>query len=104
MSRYAGPVFAQFESETLSGVITDPANAVVAGAEIRAINEATNIESAAINDHEGRFAFTNLRPGSYRVTAIAKGFKEAVSPGVVLQVNQAARLDMQLTTGNVTEQ
>jgi Carboxypeptidase regulatory-like domain/TonB dependent receptor len=97
------PAVAQFESATLTGVVTDAANAFVSGAEIRAVNEDTNIESATTTDNEGRFAFTNLRPGPYRVTATAKGFKQAVSPGVILQVNQAARLDMQLTVGDVTE-
>jgi hypothetical protein len=34
----------------------------------------------------------------------APGFKQFVSNGVVLQVNQAARLDIELTVGAVTEQ
>src|SRR4051794_30416312 len=97
------PVAAQFESATLTGVVTDPADAVVSGAAIRAVNEDTNIEAAATTDDLGRFVFTSLRPGSYRVTATTKGFKESVSAGVVLQVNQAARLDIKLTVGDVTE-
>ena len=97
------PAAAQFESATLTGIVTDAADAVVSGAAIRAINEGTNIEAAATTDDVGRFVFASLKPGSYRVTATAKGFKESVSAGIVLQVNQAARLDIKLAVGNVTE-
>src|SRR3954454_13039225 len=93
----------QFESATLTGVVTDPADAVVSGAAIRAVNEDTNIEAAATTDDAGRFVFGSLRPGPYRVTATARGFKESVVPGIVLQVNQAARLDVKLAVGQVTE-
>src|SRR5216684_1005968 len=95
---------AQFETATLTGVVTDSAGAVVPKTEVKAINEATNVESNATANAEGRYFFPNLRPGSYRVTASAQGFKQFVSAGVVLQVNQAARLDIQLTVGAVTEQ
>jgi len=95
---------AQFETATLTGVITDSAGAVVPKAEVKAVNEATNVESSAAANAEGRYFFPNLRPGSYRVTASAPGFKQFVSAGVILQVNQAARLDIQLTVGAVTEQ
>src|SRR4051794_5041346 len=97
------PVAAQFESATLTGVVTDPADAVVSGAAIRAVNEDTNIEAAATTDDAGRFVFGSLRPGPYRVTATARGFKESVVSGIVLQVNQAARLDVKLAVGQVTE-
>ena len=95
---------AQFETATLTGTITDAAGAVVPNANVKAINEATNVEATAIANGEGRYLFPNLRPGTYRVVAVAQGFKQAVSSGVVLQVNQAARLDIQLTVGAVTEQ
>src|SRR5438552_3248573 len=95
---------AQFETATLTGVVTDSAGAVVPQTDVKAINEATNVESNATANAEGRYFFPNLRPGSYRVTASAQGFKQFVSTGVVLQVNQAARLDIQLTVGAVTEQ
>src|SRR6266576_3205404 len=95
---------AQFDSATLTGVVTDTAGAVIQGASVRAVNEGTNIAASALSNEEGRFVFSSLRPGSYRVIASAKGFKQAVSSGLVLQVNQAARLDMQLTVGEVSEQ
>ena len=95
---------AQFDSATLTGVVTDPAGAVVPGAAVKAVNEATNVEASTVSNGEGRFLFPNLKPGSYRVIVSAQGFKQSVSSGVVLQVNQAARLDMQLTVGSVSEE
>ena len=56
---------AQFESATLTGVITDPAGAVIPRAEIKAISEATNVEVSTASNAEGRYVFPNLRPGSY---------------------------------------
>ncbi len=94
---------AQFETATLTGTITDAGGAVVPNTSVKAINEATNVEATAIANGEGRYLFPNLRPGVYRVVATAQGFKQSVSSGVVLQVNQAARLDIQLTVGAVTE-
>jgi len=95
---------AQFESATLTGVITDPAGAVVPNVIVRAVNEATNIETSVTSNSEGRYLFPNLRPGSYKLTASAQGFKQAISSDVVLQVNQAGRLDMHLTVGAISEQ
>src|SRR5262249_53273577 len=101
---FPAAALAQFESASLTGTVTDAAGAVVPAAAVKAVNEATNLETAGLTNEEGRFFFSNLRPGSYRVVASAKGFKQFVSQGVVLQVNQAGRLDIALTVGEVTEQ
>ncbi len=97
-------VYAQFESATLTSVVTDPAGAVVPNAAVRVTHAETNIETAVVTNTEGRYVFPSLRPGVYRITTSAQGFKQAVSSDVVLQVNQAARLDVQLAVGAVTEQ
>src|SRR5947199_9573813 len=78
---------AQFESATRTGIVTDAAGAVVPGATVRAVNEATNIEATAVTNGEGRYALPSLRPGSYRVVATASGFKQFISSNVVLDVN-----------------
>ncbi|HYI93386.1 MAG TPA: carboxypeptidase-like regulatory domain-containing protein, partial [Bryobacteraceae bacterium] len=94
---------AQFETATLTGVVSDPVGAVIASAAIKVLNEATNIEVAITTDENGRFTVPGLRPGTYQLSASAPGFKQFVSTGLVLQVNQSARLDVQLTVGEVSE-
>src|SRR5207248_1046294 len=76
--------FGQFETATLTGVVTDSAGAVVPNATVKAINEATNIEATVTSNNEGRYLFPNLRPGSYKVTASVQGFKQFVSSGLIL--------------------
>ena len=66
-------------------------------------NEATNAEFSAVTDEDGRYTFNALRPGSYRLVASAPGFKQFVSSGLVLQVNQSARVDIQLPVGPVSD-
>jgi hypothetical protein len=101
---FACAMHAQFETATLTGTVSDPAGAVIQNATVEAINEATNTATSATTNDEGRYNFASLRPGSYRLTVSAPGFKQSVSSGLVLQVNQAARLDFQMTVGAVTEQ
>ena len=88
----AAAMFAQFESATLTGVVGDASGHVIPNVPVKAINEGTSVETLATTNAEGRYNFPNLRPGSYRVVAATSGFKQFVSSGVVLQVNQAARL------------
>jgi hypothetical protein len=99
----ASALFAQFETATLTGVVSDPAGALVPRVTVRLMNQATNVETATLTDNEGRYTFTALRPGTYRLTASAPGFRQYTSSGLILQVNQAARVDIQLTVGDVTE-
>ena len=97
-------MFAQFESATLTGIVTDSSGQVIPNVSVKAIHEGTSVEASSITNSEGRYNFPSLRPGSYRVVAATTGFKQFVSSGVVLQVNQAARLDISLTIGTVTEE
>jgi hypothetical protein len=96
--------FSQFETATLTGTVTDPAGGVISNAAVKATNEATNVQASTTTNSEGRYVFTGLRPGVYRLTATAPGFKQFSSGGLELQVNQAARSDIQLTVGAVTEE
>ena len=56
-----------------------------------------------LTDASGAYALPNLPPGTYRVTATKTGFQVARAENVTLQVEQAARLDLRLEVGNVSE-
>jgi hypothetical protein len=99
-----GMLLAQTELATLTGIVTDPSGAVIQGTEITAVNEGTNTSARATSDVGGRYVLTNLRPGAYTVSATLTGFRKYVNTGVILQVAQAARLDIGLTVGAVTEE
>ena len=95
---------AQTIRATLTGTITDPNGAVVAGVPVTATNAATNISTTAKSNHEGLYTFTALPPGEYVIVVEQKGFKRFVSSGLALQIAQSTRLDVPLEVGQVTEE
>src|SRR5262249_301989 len=82
-----GVLSAQTELASLTGLVTDSTGGVLSQVEVTAVNQATNLAYTAHTSAEGRYAFSSLRPGVYRVSATAAGFKQQVSSGVTLQVN-----------------
>ncbi len=59
---------------SVSGRVTDPQGAVVAGAQVTARQTETNVARAAVTDAEGRFRFPYLRLGPYEITVRQPGF------------------------------
>src|SRR4030095_12711028 len=67
-------VFGQVTS-SLSGVVTDPDGAVVAGASVRVKNVATGAEFSTTTSGNGSYTVPSLGTGTYSVTVSAPGFK-----------------------------
>jgi hypothetical protein len=95
---------AQSELATLTGTVSDPSGGVIANADITITNQGTNISTVSRTNESGRYLVPSLKPGVYSVTASAAGFKKYVNTGITLQVNQTARLDIELTVGEVTQE
>jgi hypothetical protein len=98
------PLAAQKVTGTIAGVVSDPAGAVVAGAEITVTNPATGAVRAAKTSDRGEYSFADLPAGSYDVTIKAPNFKEYVSKGVQLFVSSTTTVNATLTVGSATEQ
>ena len=62
---------------SVSGRVTDPQGAVVAGAQVSARQTETNIARTAVTDAEGRFRFPYLRLGPYEIVVRSQGFSDA---------------------------
>ncbi|HKS28318.1 MAG TPA: TonB-dependent receptor [Pyrinomonadaceae bacterium] len=88
----------------ITGTITDPQGAVVAGATVLVIHERTgNTERTITTSEDGSFIATLLPPGLYRLEITSKNFKKATIKDVQVRINETTRQDMELEVGAVTE-
>ena len=85
---------------SVSGRVTDPSGAVVAGARVDARQTETNLTAAAETDGEGRFRFPYLRVGSYEITVRQTGFANATRR-LTLTLGAAFELPVSLTVGTL---
>ena len=92
----APPASAQVLYGTLTGNVTDPSGAVIAGAHVEATNQATNVRSETDTDARGVYLFTNLQGGFYHVTIAAKSFQTFNETNVEVQVSAVRRIDVEL--------
>ncbi|MCC6587226.1 MAG: TonB-dependent receptor [Bryobacterales bacterium] len=88
---------------SISGRITDPTGAVIAGASVSIQNSATNVRQTTETNPEGRFSVTNLIPGTYSVTAAHQGFRTVERDNVLLRVGDRLSLDIPLEIGASAE-
>ncbi|MGH9671738.1 MAG: TonB-dependent receptor domain-containing protein [Bryobacteraceae bacterium] len=99
----AAVVFGQSFTGTILGTVRDSTGAVVPRASIVLINTGTNTRTAVTTDDNGNYTGLLLPPGHYSIEVTAQGFKKFVQGGIVLQVQQQARVDIPLSVGDVAE-
>ena len=88
---------------SMTGTITDPSGAVVAGATVTVRQTETNATRTAKTSEAGTFTITQLPPGSYTVKIEKSGFKAYQQSGITLAIDQLAQIDAQLTVGSQQE-
>ena len=86
----------------LRGAVRD-AGGIVPGAEVTLVNEATNAKRSTISNAEGEYAFPNVLPGTYTVTASISGYKKIESRGLVIGTQTFITLDLTLEVGAIEE-
>jgi hypothetical protein len=96
-------VFAQNNTGVISGKVTDPSGAVVAGASVTLTHIETNVDTASGTDPDGLFRSPGLPTGTYRVTVNATGFKKFVREGLLLRIGDNQDLEVKLEVGAVSE-
>ena len=83
------------------GTVTDNSGAVVANAKVEVANKATGIVTRTETTSSGDFTVPSLNPGVYIVSVEAPGFQKTVTTGIVLTVDQKARVNASLKPGAV---
>ncbi|HXW15148.1 MAG TPA: carboxypeptidase regulatory-like domain-containing protein, partial [Terriglobia bacterium] len=95
---------AQNSRGTILGRVTDSSGAAIKAAKVTATNVDTNVVNSFATTGTGDYVFVNLIPGTYTVRVEVSGFKEAISSGLILDVDQTLRQDFNLAVGGVKEQ
>ena len=94
----------QLVSGSITGNVTDQSGAAVAGADVRATDNATGVQLSTKSNSSGYFNLSNLIAGTYTVVISTPGFKELSRAGIVVDIGAVVRLDSRLEVGSVQQQ
>jgi hypothetical protein len=90
----------------LSGVVTDPSGAVIAGADIKVYSESGGMVATSASDGQGKYEVGDLPAGNYRVVFSRLGFKSVdlqnLSLGGGRELNQNVGLEIGSSAQTVT--
>ena len=89
-------------SGKISGTIKDQNNATILGANVTALNIASSQKITVTTDASGKYEFTGLRDGSYRVTASANGFADSAET-IILSGGGSETKDFGLSLGGIKD-
>jgi len=99
----AQPLYAQVDTGSILGTVTDASGAAVNSAKVTLTNEGTNAELTTVTGSDGAYKFTPVRIGSYKVTASLQGFQTLIETGVTVNVGQNVVVDFALKPGSVSQ-
>jgi len=92
----------KIELSFLKGTITDETGAVVPGATIKLVNEATKKEFSVSSDEDGEYKFPNFAAGLFTIEFSASGFTKYVIQSLKIEKNEAVELEIVLQTAEGT--
>ncbi|MGB6544728.1 MAG: TonB-dependent receptor [Candidatus Acidiferrales bacterium] len=97
-------VFAQTGGTgSIQGTVSDPSGAVVSGAAVEAVNNATGTKTDTVTTDAGVFVIPQVLPGTYTVTVTASGFQTLKQEHVIVDALQTVSLNPKLQVGAATQ-
>ncbi len=94
---------AQGVTASITGSITDPSGAPIPSASVIATDQDRGTQVSARTNDAGIYNLSQLPVGTYSVRVEASGFQTAVERSVLLVLNQAAKIDIKLQVGAVSQ-
>jgi hypothetical protein len=95
---------AQVAAGEITGLVKDQAGAAVPGATITVTETRTNLQRISVSTGDGVYTAASLAPGDYRVDVELAGFKPLRREGIRLSTGEKARIDFDLSVGDIREQ
>src|SRR5262245_58907763 len=88
---------AQSFNGSVSGTVADSSGSAVSGAALVLKSNATGLELRRTSEANGAYAFRNLIPGYYQLSAEYTGFQTYLRKGIHVALNGDVRLDVSLS-------
>ena len=85
---------AQTPLGTVTGLATDPSGSVVPNVSVTLIEQQTDARRTVSTNASGVYAFPDLPPGSYRLTAEARNFRRLETRGFAVEAYRTVRQDL----------
>ncbi len=96
--------FAQVQSGTLTGTVTDPTGAVIPNAAIVLTNQANGSKFTSKSNGSGSFTFTGLPTGDFAISISSPGFQSFTEKGIHLDPGDSRSLSsLKLATGDTSQ-
>ena len=83
----------------IQGTVTDPTGAVIPGAQVALVDNATQVKHNIVSDSGGVYAFPNIPIGSYTVSVAMQGFKTFQQDNIVLEVGSSIAINANMQIG-----
>ncbi len=97
------PSWAQSDRATLTGTVSDPTQAIIAGVKVTATNLATKVQTSTTTNDIGIYRIVNLPVGQYSLMFQKEGFESMERTGITLTISQVAEIDVTLKLGAVAQ-
>jgi hypothetical protein len=98
-----GFLYAQAESGTIVGTVTDSAGAVIADAKVTLRNNETQFLRTVASNASGQYVASSVPTGAYTITVQQPGFQKLVRSGLTLTAADTLTADLRLTVGDLQQ-
>ena len=95
--------YAQTETGTIYGSVSDPTGAVVPSATIRLIDTDRGIKTEVATGNSGFYTLASIRPGHYQMEVEKSGFKLVRLTGITANVQDNLEENFKLDVGSASE-
>jgi hypothetical protein len=98
----SGNLAAQSIYGTITGIVSDPSQAVVAGAALKLRDQQSGSQRETVTNTDGYFTFSSVPPGAYQLTVVAKGFETHQQSDIALGGGDKLNYNVTLKIGNTS--
>jgi hypothetical protein len=97
------PLFAQVDTGSIVGTVTDQSGAVVSGTKVTLTSEGTGASLSTTTGSDGVYTFSPVKVGSYKLEVSFQGFQTIAASGVVVDIGAHVVQNFTLKPGAVNQ-